>query len=558
MAKVTFLPSNAVAELPPGATILDAARKAGIVIETPCNGTGKCGKCKVTLPDTRPPVVSIQGSHGLNPQEEGAGVVLACQTQVQGDVMVELADGGPGESVRILEAGTSTALEVDPFVRKECSLPRQKTTVYGGSRVIAVEEGNTTDALYGVVVDIGTTTLVATLVDVTKGKEIESTSALNPQSLHGQDVLSRIKLASGKEGLALLHGLLSAEISRMIEELTARTGVSRKHIYEIVYSGNACMLHLATGTDPSPLGRYPYTPNLRGGNRLPTNGDGVLHVADCASIYLPPIISGFVGADITSGILATRLHEREGITLFIDIGTNGEMVIAHGGRLVASSTAAGPAFEGMNITFGMRAGTGAIESFELNGGDQPLIGTIGRSAAAGICGSGLLDIVGELVTHGIIDGNGRLGRTGHGAGPSPLKERLGLVGGKPVFHLIDGVYLSQGDIRQVQLAKGAIRTGIEYLLRDTGVSPAEVDEVLIAGAFGYHLREKNLVAVGLLPEAFRGKINFVGNTSRTGGVAFLLNKSYREEIERVVKTVRTIELANYRDFDKTFVNFLRF
>ncbi|MGD0229206.1 MAG: ASKHA domain-containing protein [Syntrophorhabdales bacterium] len=558
MPKVTFLPSKVFAELPPGGTILDAARKAGIVVEAPCNGTGKCGKCKVTLPGAHPGV-TILGRYGLTPEEEGAGIVLACQTQVlEGDVLVELTGGQTEESVRVLETGTSIATEINPFVRKEFSLPRQETTVYGGPRVIAVEEGDTTDALYGVVIDIGTTTLVATLVDVTSGREIESASALNPQSLHGQDVLSRIKLASGKEGLALLYGLITAEIDHMIEDLTARTGVSRRHIYELVYSGNTCMLHLATNTDPSPLGRYPYTPNLRGGNRLLIKGDGVFRIADCASIYLPPIISGFIGADITSGVLATRLHERKGITLFIDIGTNGEMVIADNGRLVASSTAAGPAFEGMNITFGMRAGSGAIESFEVNGSNDPLIGIIGQSAAKGICGSGLLDVVGELVTHRLIDGSGRLGRTDHGASQSPLRERLVLVGGKPVFHLTDAVYLSQNDIRQVQLAKGAIRTGIEYLLRATGVSPAEVNEVLIAGAFGYHLREKNLLAIGLLPEAFRGKISFVGNTSRTGGVAFLLNKAYREGIERVTKTVETIELANYKDFDRTFVNFLRF
>jgi len=555
MAKVTFLPSKVFAELPPGATILDAARKAGIVIEAPCNGTGKCGKCKVTLPGGRAGV-TIPGGCGLTPEEEGAGIVLACQTQVQEDVLVELTGDQGKESVRVLETGTSTATEINPFIRKEFSPPRQETTVHGGPRVIAVEEGDTAGALYGVVIDIGTTTLVATLVDLTSGREIDSASALNPQSLHGQDVLSRIKLASDEEGLSLLYGLIVAEIDRMIEELADRTGVSRGHIYELVYSGNTCMLHLATNIDPSPLGRYPYTPNLRGGTRLPVSG--VLPIAECASIYLPPIISGFVGADITSGVLATRLHKRKGITLFIDIGTNGEMVLAVDGRLAATSTAAGPAFEGMNITFGMRAGAGAIESFEVNGGSEPLIGTIGQSAPIGICGSGLLDIVGELVTHRVIDGNGRLGRIGQGSSPSALKERLAIVSGKPVFHLTDAVYLSQSDIRQVQLAKGAIRTGIEYLLRAMGLRPAEVDEVLIAGAFGYHLREKNLLAIGLLPEAFRGKIRFVGNTSITGGVAFLLNKAYREEIERVTKTVQTIELANYPDFDRTFVNFLRF
>jgi uncharacterized 2Fe-2S/4Fe-4S cluster protein (DUF4445 family) len=287
MAKVTFLPSKVFTELPPGATILDAARKAGIVVETPCNGTGKCGKCKVALLDAHPHV-TIQSRHGLSPEEEGAGIVLACQTQVQGNVLVELTGEQTKESVIVLETGTSTATEINPFVKKEFFPSRQETVVYGGSRVMAVEKGDTSDALYGVVVDIGTTTLVATLVDVKNGREIESASALNPQSLHGQDVLSRVKLASDKEGLALLYGLFTDEVNRMIADLTALTGVLRKNIYELVYSGNTCMLHLATSIDPSPLGRYPYTPNLRGGNRLPIDDDGILGVADCASIYLPP------------------------------------------------------------------------------------------------------------------------------------------------------------------------------------------------------------------------------------------------------------------------------
>ena len=209
MAKVTFLPSKVSTELPPGATILDAARKTGIVVETPCNGTGKCGKCKVILPDAQPHV-TIQGRHGLTPEEEGAGIVLACQTQVQGDVLVELKGERTKESVRVLETGTSTATEINPFVRKEFFPSRQETVIYGGSRVMAVEKGDTSDVLYGVAVDIGTTTLVATLVDVKNGREIESASALNPQSLHGQDVLSRINSRPKRKALPSFTAFSSA------------------------------------------------------------------------------------------------------------------------------------------------------------------------------------------------------------------------------------------------------------------------------------------------------------------------------------------------------------
>ena len=546
MAKVTFFPANVSVEVRPDRTILDAARKADIALEAPCNGTGKCGKCKIVL----------LGRDANGADKDGSSV-LACQTHVTGDTAVLLMGEWGKESVRVLEAGTSAAGEIDPFITKELFTDGRETAVLGGGRVLGREEGDTTGFVYGVVVDIGTTTLVATLVDLKTGKEVASTSALNPQSLHAHDVLSRIKLASDSAGLALFYGLFLSETDRMMGELTDRSGVERRHIYEVVYSGNTTMLHLAVNTDPSSLGRYPYTPVLRGGY-LPLPRGGGLGVAEFASLYLPPVISGFVGADITSGVLATRLHERKGTTLFIDIGTNGEMVIASDGRLIASSTAAGPAFEGMNITFGMRAGDGAIESFEITKEGGLLSGTIGQAAAKGICGSGLVDIVGELVAYGVIDRNGRIATNGNGGFPGVFRERLALKDGKPIFFLSDSVYLSQGDVRQVQLAKGAIRTGVEYLLRDAGVGPSDVDEVLIAGAFGYHLREKNLLALGLLPGEFKGKVGFVGNTSKTGGVAFLLNKGYRTEMEGVARAVRTIELADYKDFDRTFVNFLRF
>lgn len=553
MARVTFLPAHITVEAATGSAILDAARSAGVTIESPCNGSGTCGKCRVTLIDT----TAVAGAQASG-NESGAVTVLACQTHVLRDMVVELSAHWKKESVRVLETGAPAVVGFDPFITKELSGPGNETIVRAGGREIAREPGDTTSSLFGVVVDIGTTTLVATLLDLARGEEVASLSALNPQSLHGQDVLSRIKLASMPDGLAHLHGLFLSEIERMTGELVARAGTVRENIYEVVYSGNTAMLHLATNTNPSSLGKYPYTPALRGGTSLEARPYEGLHIAPSALIYLPPIISGFVGADITSGMLATRLHRRKETTLFVDIGTNGEMVIAHDGRLVASSTAAGPAFEGMNITFGMRASTGAVESFEVTEAGDVRIGTIGRSEVKGVCGSGLLDIVGELVTGKIIDGSGRLKTDINGTAPGSLKARVALHNGKPVFRLYDGVHLSQQDVRQVQLAKAAIRTGVEYLLRETMLTAADVDKILIAGAFGYHLREKSLLAIGLLPAAFEGRIEFVGNTSKTGGMAFLLDKETRAEIKDVVSSVQTVELASYKDFDRTFVDFLRF
>ncbi|HOP39745.1 MAG TPA: ASKHA domain-containing protein, partial [Geobacteraceae bacterium] len=401
------------------------------------------------------------------------------------------------------------------------------------------------------------TTLVAALVDLASGREIATASALNPQSRKAQDVLSRIHFASEETGLQTMHADLVEEINRLTADLSRQSGLDSRHIYEMVYSGNTCMLHLATGTSPASLGRYPYTPLIRGGRHVAAAGQG-LNIADNALVYLPPVISGYVGADLTSGILATGLHRRKGTTLLVDIGTNGEMILARNGELRATSTAAGPAFEGMNISCGMRAGSGAVEYFAVDG-DGLTLRTIGNARATGICGSGLLDIVGELVAHGVIGGNGRFvdpDRTPHL--PASLKERLVPREGKPNFQVTEDVFLSQKDIRQVQLAKGAIRAGIEFLLQDSGIAAAQVDRVLIAGSFGYHLREKSLLNLGLLPKEFAGRIDFVGNTSKTGGQALLLNQGLRDEMTALVTAVEVIELANFPDFDRVFVKCLGF
>jgi uncharacterized 2Fe-2S/4Fe-4S cluster protein (DUF4445 family) len=346
-------------------------------------------------------------------------------------------------------------------------------------------------------------------------------------------------------------------MNRMIGEMTARSGVKRENIYEVVYSGNTCMLHLACATDPRGLGRYPYKSALPGDQYLPARLLG-LSIAQHATVYLPPIISGFVGADITSGILATGFHAREGTTLFIDIGTNGEMVLCHNGLLAAASTAAGPAFEGMSIACGTRACEGAIEAVLVDPSGELAIETIGDTEANAICGSGLLDAVAVLVRHGLITREGRLVRPEGQNGRHPLAARLGEKNGTRVFFLTNSVYVSQKDIRQVQLAKGAIRTGIEFLLKDAQVDPSRVESVLVAGAFGYHSRIMSLIDIGLLPESFLGKVRLVGNTSKSGGVAYLLNRGSRGQMRSVADGTEVIDLADCAGFDPAFVQSLAF
>ena len=555
MVKVNFVKNDKSVTVEKGTTILEAARKIGIIIESPCNAVGVCGKCKVKVALGDLEGIIQDGKHHLSEEEKVQGFVLACQSKVIADVNVEIISKNLNKTLQILNHGQSFDIELDSFIKKEYK-DDGKTYVYAGEQIIG-EEGDTAALNYGVVVDIGTTTLVATLVDINTGKELNSVAALNPQSIYAQDVLSRIKFASDESGLNTMYSEITKELNSMIEKNTKETGIDKRYIYEVIFSGNTCMIHLAANVNPYSLGKYPYTPKLWGGNHLSVK-DHKLNISDFGLIYLPPIISAYVGPDITSGILATRLQDRKGTTLFVDIGTNGEMVIARDGKLSATSTAAGPAFEGMNISYGMRAEKGAIEYFNIEEDGTIEIKTIEDGTAIGICGSGLLDIIGELVASKVIGKNGRFASPENSDLPGLLRERLVKVDGKIAFEIAEDIYLTQKDIRQVQLAKGAVRSGIEFLMNSKKVEADEVDKIQIAGSFGFHLRAKSLINIGLLPKEFKGKIDFVGNTSKSGGHAFLLNKKYRLEMEKLVKEIEVVELSNGENFDKIFIKSLSF
>ncbi|GHV83131.1 hypothetical protein AGMMS50212_04710 [Spirochaetia bacterium] len=506
---------GATVTVPDGTALLEAARSAGIEIESPCGGNGTCGKCTVKI--------------AKNSASEFTEV-QACQIKVEDDTYVLIRDyQNENRSMRILSQGKNFSYDLDPFIKKE-------------------------PPCYGIVIDIGTTTLVSTLVDLNTGKTLASESALNPQVRYAQDVVSRIQFASTADGLHTMRSCLVETITGMIAKITdaaaadttaESTEINRLKIYEVVYSGNTVMLHIAVGVDPSPLGQAPYTPKIWGGSHVEAPDLGLAHEA---LVYLPPIISGYVGADITSGILAAGLAERKGVTVFIDIGTNGEIVVSRNGVLAASSTAAGPCFEGMNISCGMRAMNGAVESFKIDDGGNIHFSVIGGGTAQGICGSGLLDITAELVRTGIIEESGRFSKI------YPINEK----DGTGAFPITENIYLSQRDVRQVQLAKGAVRCGIEMLLDTLNVSSEEVDSVIIAGSFGYHLNENSLINLGLLPDSFAGKVEFAGNTSLSGGTALLLNAGLRKKMEALVKKIEKVELADDPMFEENFVHYMGF
>jgi uncharacterized 2Fe-2S/4Fe-4S cluster protein (DUF4445 family) len=554
MPDIYFKAQNITVKLPAGTTILQAAKSAGVMIESPCGGVGTCGKCRVLVENLTSENVICQGARQLPAEEKTKKYVLSCQAKVYDDLtVITQSTEAPNKTLKILSEGHSFSYELRNYITKR--FDGEKTLIYGGDEVLGVESGDTTSFAYGLVIDIGTTTLVAALIDLLTGKELASVSALNPQSLHAQDVLTRIHFAAEEEGLQLLYNEVTDEINRLIDSLVEKTQINREHIYEVIYSANTAMLHLACKINPASLGQFPYASAITGGGHIPA---AMLQISRFGIIYLPPVISAYVGPDITSGVLASQLYKKEGITLFIDIGTNGEMVLAKDGLLSAASTAAGPAFEGMNITYGMRAENGAVETFQITENDEIETHVIGDIPAAGICGSGLLDIAAELVRVGIIGKNGSFVPPQAGNYSDKLKSRMVQRDGNPCFQVAQDVFFTQQDIRQVQLAKGAIRAGIEVLLQRQEIKAEDVNTVEIAGSFGYHLRQNSLLEIGLLPKEFAGKIKFVGNTSQAGGKALLLNTQLRRTMNALVKEIVSVELADDPSFESTFVKALSF
>ena len=542
--KVRFIPGPFIAEVEPGSTLLAAARKARAPLEAPCDGAGICGKCRVWLD---PEALTALESDGELGGGNGRGaLVLACHARVRADIAATIPDRGD-KNLAIVDHGLATPRSLAPHIAVVHA--PDGCTVWAGQELIASLPNAV--ANLGIAVDIGTTTLVVALVDLDSGDELAVASALNPQTAYGHDVLSRIHFAAEPDGLPTMQRALVNGLNALIGQVCQRAGADAGHINEAVLGGNTCMLHIVAAVDPAPLGRAPYRPSLTGGNHLRAAELG-LGIATHGLAYLPPVVSGFVGADITAGILATDLHRSRQTALLLDIGTNGEMVLAHAGELWATSTAAGPAFEGVNIACGMRAAPGAVDAVTANDGCWTLH-TISDVPAIGICGSGLVDLVSCLVKNGAIGKNGRFETKA-----APPVGNWDVSTGRCVLHLAADVILTQKDVRQVQLAKAAIRTGLESLLAQANVRTEDVERVLVAGSFGYHLRPDSLAGSGLLPAPLAAKVEAVGNTCKAGAVTLLTNDGARRELGAVAARVRSIELANDVAFGRRFVEQMAF
>lgn len=546
--RLTVRPLDKTVFAETGRTLLHALREAGIEIAAPCNGRGQCGKCRVHVSGCTAPVNQAQDH--LNPEEIASGIRLACQVAA-GDGMVVTLPEDHALDTRILEGERIDGCPVAPAARVEVIAGRHHLR-YEDAPAAVLSGWQERYIPKGIAVDLGTTTLVVTLMDLPSGSELATASAVNPQTRFGHDVMSRIQHGSTPEGLTQLTDAIATGLNGLITEVCRTSGTHPDEIVDAVIGGNTTMLQMAAGIDPTPLALAPFTVGIESGRTYAAETFR-LGINPRARIYIPPVAHAFVGADISAGLLSIDFFLETAPILFMDLGTNGEMGLVANGRKLVTSTAAGPAFEGMGISQGMRAASGAIETVWANG-NYLSVRTIDGAPARGICGSGIMDVMACLIRLGAVAANGRFDETfmDSRAG-SPLAGRCAKVRGTHAVRLSDGVYFTQKDIRQFQLDRSAVKTGAEMLLAAAGMKATDLERIVIAGGFGYHLREESLRTIGLLPRGFTGKINFAGNTCRTGCVLLLSDAANRSRLEAQMRQVEHLAIAGKADFKTRFI-----
>jgi uncharacterized 2Fe-2S/4Fe-4S cluster protein (DUF4445 family) len=591
--------------VPYGVTLFDAASWNGIAIDSTCGGHGTCKKCRVRIAED-PPAPSSLDIRAYSPQEIKDGWRLACRTTATQDTAVEVpplttrpkaATVGVGRQVilrpavqkRYLElaepslADQATDLErvlaqlEDLEPRADLAVLRtlgrtlreadyKVTAVVVDDVLIAVEPGDTTGRRFGIAFDLGTTTVVATLLDLSTGTPAGVESTLNKQQPFGADVITRISATMMDPGnLDKLKNLARETLAELAHAVCVQGGVEPDEVYEVAVAGNATMTHLVLGIDPEPLGMAPFIMATRLYPEILTADlglGGVTHPRARAVVF--PAFGAYVGGDITAGLLASGMDRDARVRLFVDIGTNCEIVLGNREWLLATAAPAGPAFEGAAIRCGMRAADGAIEVVTMTPKELGLK-VIGDTEPQGLCGSGLVDAVTGLVKVGLLDSSGRFVPEDQAASIAPgLADRLTMVGKERVFVLHwrgapeDSIYLSQRDVRELQFAKAAIATGWQILLEQAGLTAADVKQVLLAGSFGSYLSAASAIRIGLVPKVPVMRVVSAGNVAGEGAKMALLSLRERAGGLALLEEVKYVELSDRADFNDRFVEQLPF
>ena len=604
--RLRFLPDGGEFRVPSGTAVFDAASWNGIAIDSTCGGHGTCKKCKVRVVEGDIPVGPID-PRAFSTDELRAGWRLACRAQARGDLVIEVPPLQTRPKAALVGVGRHVILR--PSVQKrhlvleEPTLEDQRsdlqrvldgledlephasietlrdlgttlraahfdvTAVICDEELIGLEPGDTTARRFAIAFDLGTTTVVATLLDLETGQPLAVRSMLNRQQPYGADVITRISATMMD---ATARGALRARahetMSELAGEVCAEGAVAADEVYEITVCGNVTMMHLALGIDPEPLSMAPF---VVAAHELPPvrAADFGVAVHPRAPAFVFPSLGAYVGGDIVAGMLATGLTRDRRLRLFIDVGTNSEIALGSADRVLATAAPAGPAFEAAQIRCGMRAADGAIEGMRVGAEDLEL-DVIGDVEPVGLCGSGLVDSVAELVQSGLLDHSGRFVDDESAMALHPgLAPRLTFIGKERVFVLhwrgatgdpAESVYLSQRDIRELQFAKASIATGWHILLGEMGAEAGEITQVLLAGSFGAFLTPLSAVRIGLVPRLALPRIVSAGNVAGEGAKIAALSLRERAEARSILSEVEYVELSGRADFNDAFIDQLAF
>ncbi len=614
--KVTFLPDNVSADVDDNSTLFKAVKAAGVYVLSSCGGKGNCGKCKVVIREGK--IESGKSRSFLTADEVSRGYTLACVSRVKSDLVVEIPPESRMQAKHKIATGARTDellklmesaggcfesrirrfyLELSPptiddniadyerlrrglehagldashlhmnylvmnklpHVLREDSWKVTASVFNAGGvlEVLDIFPGDATKARYGAAIDIGTTTVVVYLVDITNGHIIGTASTYNGQAKCGDDVISRIVYATERNGLRELQQLVVKNINTMLSDLAEKNRVPTGMIDYIVVAGNTTMQHLFYGIDPQHIREEPYIPAATFFPLIRGKNVG-FEIDPQAVIYSVPNVASYVGGDVTAGVLVSQIHKQDKVSLFIDIGTNGEIVLGNKEWLVTAACSAGPAFEGSGIKFGMRAMEGAIEEVEIDPKTYDVnFRVIGDVKPIGICGSGMIDILAEMYLNGVIDQKGKIreetGSKRVRRGESGLEY---VIAWRVESAINKEIVITEVDLDNLIRAKGAIYAGFATLLSHMGMTFADIDKLYIAGGFGRYIDVERAITIGMLPDLPVETFQFLGNTSIIGAYFALLCDRLRHEAEEIAKKMTYIELSVSRSFMDEYLSAL--
>jgi uncharacterized 2Fe-2S/4Fe-4S cluster protein (DUF4445 family) len=617
-AIVIFKPSAKVVEVEVGTLLADAAVEAGVDLNLPCGGQGRCGRCRVKVEHG---AISHRSGVRLTSAELEEGWALGCQTVIKGDAVVLIPEQEKVEiefvaktvgAERVALAAQFTG-KLDPGVGRvhvaieppslddqtsdwdrllrelslkhdihhvTASLPMLRTLARdlresewdvtavldmgdpainscAQPRLIDLLPGDQSKRCYGIAIDIGTTTNVIYLVDLVTGRVLDRASAYNAQISAGEDVISRVIFSQKRDGLQRLQKMVLKTLNGLLEDLTSRNQIPARQISKAVVTGNTIMIQLFLALDPRAIREMPFIPTVS--QPIPVTAEEIgLNINPQATVDCLPVVGAYVGADITAGILASGMYDTDALTLFIDVGTNGEIVLGNRDWLITCACSAGPAFEGSGVRHGMRATAGAIEEIWIDHRTfEPTYLTIGQLPARGICGSGMIGLLAEMFITGIVDKGGKIRRDL----PTP-RVRVGDHGGEYVVVWANqsgigtDIVLNEVDIENLLRTKGAIFAGFSVLVQSVGLELADVEQVLIAGAFGQYINVEKAIQIGLLPDMPWDRFQYLGNTSVLGSFYSLMSRPMRREVIEIAKRMTYLELSADNTFYDQFMSAL--